>query len=114
MQNTVHVARLDTLQRQGRNERRPDAAPVLGSQDLDGIFRTGVTLFRPVEDLAERQRTASLKMWVFVENRAVGTHMARVITLLPADSSNSAGREAGGTCADKFGCATDQLQLRAV
>lgn len=52
MQDPSHVASLNALQGQRRNQRSPDTRAVLSSQDLNGIFILRVLLRRPVQDLA--------------------------------------------------------------
>lgn len=111
MQNPMHIPLLDPLQRQRGNQRRADAAPVLGRQDLDWVLLLRVGLVGPVENLAQRGGAARLEVRVFVEDGAVGAHVARRVALLAADGGDAAGRQAGGAGADQLGGATDELEL---
>ena len=114
VQNTRQVAFLDSLQREGGNQRRADTASVLSRQDLDGVFLLGVLPFRPVEDLAQSLGAAGLEVRVLVEDGAVGAHVAALVPLLLADGGDAAGRQAGGARADELGGPSDQLQLGTV
>lgn len=68
MQDTSHIACLDTLQGQGGDQGGTDTTAVFGSKDLNGILLLGVGLFGPVEDLAERLGAARLEVGVLVED----------------------------------------------
>lgn len=107
----MHIPLLDPLQRQRGNQRRADAAPVLGRQDLDRVLLLGVRLVGPVENLAQRGGAARLEVRVLVEDGAVGAHVARRVALLAADGGDAAGRQAGGAGADQLGGAADELEL---
>jgi hypothetical protein len=92
VQDTVQVALLNTLESKRGDQGGTDAAPVLGSQDLDGVLLDGVLLLRPVQDFAQGLCAAGLEVGVLVENRSVGTDVAGSVALLLADGGDSAGR----------------------
>jgi len=72
----MHIASLDTLQRQGSDKGSPNTTSVLSGQDFNGVFFLRIRLLRPVEDFAKGRRTTSLEMGIFVEDRAVSADVA--------------------------------------
>lgn len=111
VQNTSHVAGLDSLQGQRSNQSCTYTTAVFGSKNLNGILLLGVRLLWPVKNFAKSLRTAGLEVRVLVEDGTIGTNMARLEILLLADSRNTTGGEARSTGANKLGKSSNKLQL---
>lgn len=112
VQDTSQVASLGTLEGQSSNQSSSDTATVLGRQNLDWVVLLGVSLLRPVENLAQGLCATGLEVRVLVEDGSVSTDMARLVVLLLANSRDTAGREPGSSCSDELCQSADQLKLR--
>jgi hypothetical protein len=73
--DAYQVALPDPVDRQRCNERRSNAASVLGRDDLDGIATSVSEPALPVQNLLECLCLPSLEMRVFVEDGAVRPDM---------------------------------------
>lgn len=91
MQNTSHVALLDSLQSQRSNQCSTNTRTVLGSQDLNGVLIALVGLGGPIEDLTQGLGAAGLEVRVFVENGAVSANVGGLNILLLADGCDTTG-----------------------
>lgn len=70
--NTRQISLLDTFDRQRRDQRRAHAGPIFRGAN---IYR--IPLARgPVQDLPQCLRPTGFEMGIFVENAAVGAHVA--------------------------------------
>jgi hypothetical protein len=112
VQDTGHVAFLDSLESKGGNEGGTNTATVFGSENLDRIFFLGVRFCRPVKNLPQGHSTTSLEMGVFVKHRTICTHVARLVSLLLAYSSHAACREASSACTNQLSKSADEFKLR--
>lgn len=91
MQDTCHVALVDSLESQGGNQGGTDTATILGRKNLDRVLFPLVLLGGPVEDLSEGLGSSGLEEGVFIEDGTVGTHVTAVVVLLLANSSDTTG-----------------------
>lgn len=114
VQNTSHVALLDTLEGKSRNQGGTDTRTVLGGQDFDGVLITLVGLGGPVQDLAQGLSAAGLEVRVLVEDGAVGADVSCLVALLLADSGDATGRKACGPRADELCRLADELKFRQI
>jgi len=114
MKDAMHVARLDTLQCQGSNERGAHTTSIFSSKDLNGILLPGICLLRPVQNLTQSLSTTSLEMGVLIEDGAVSSHMTCVITLFFANSCNTACRKTSSSGADELGSPADELKFWSI
>src|SRR6478735_8556036 len=111
MKDTRHVALIDSLKGQGGNQGGADTTAVLGSKNLNRVLGLLVGLRRPVENLSQSLSSSLLEVGVLVEHGAISTDVARFVTLLLADSSDTTSRKASSTCADELGGPSNELQF---
>lgn len=113
MQNTRHIALLNPLQRQSSNQRRTNTRSILCSQNLDRVLLLTALLRRPIQNLAQRNSTASLEMRVLVEDRSVCSDVASLVVFLERDGGHTTGGKTCGAGTDQLGETTDEFQLWA-
>ena len=111
MEDTRHVALVDSLERQGSNQSGADTATVLSGENLNRILVLLVGLLRPIKDLTQSLSTTFLEVRVLVEHGTISTNVARLVVLLLANSSNTASRKTGSSCTNELGSSTDELKL---
>merc|ERR1712093_381559 len=113
VQNTRHIALLNPLQRQSSNQRRTNTRSILCSQNLDRVLLLTALLRRPIQNLAQRNSTASLEMRVLVEDRSVCSDVASLVVFLERDGGHTTGGKTCGAGTDQLGETTDEFQLWA-
>lgn len=106
--DTSHVAFLDPLDRQCRNQSCTNAGTILCSSDIDLV---SLALF-PIKNLAQRNRASCFEVRVLVKYRPISTNMAGFDVLLLADSRYSASRKTSCTSSNEFGETSEKLCFR--
>jgi hypothetical protein len=111
VQNTRHIAFLSSLKSQGCNKCGTDTRTVLSRQYLNWILLLRVLLGRPIQNLAQSLCTTGFEVRVLVEDRSVGTNVARLIPLLRSDCCNTTRRQASRASSNQLGQAADEFEF---
>lgn len=98
----------DTLHSQGGDQGSTNTASILSRNHLDRILPDRLV---PTEDLTESVGATLLKVGVFVEDRTIGTDVARLDILHLADSTDTAGGKARSAGTDQLSEAANELTL---